>query len=93
MSRFSVPCWRSGALALAGVALFSAAALAQGAGAGFETAPGSQPVITSNGMPVVNTAPAAPASGVAAQQDYSAFGESAPPGMYVTPMGYGAATA
>ena len=93
MSRFSVPCWRSGALALAGVALFSAAALAQGAGAGFETAPGSQPVITSNGMPVVNTAPAAPASGVAAQQDYSAFGDSAPPGMYVTPMGYGAATA
>jgi polysaccharide export outer membrane protein len=91
MGRFSVHASRFCALALAGV-LFSAAALAQGAG--FEAAQGSQPVITSNGMPVVNTAPATPSSGVAAQNgDYGAFGDAAPAGMYVAPMGYGAASA
>jgi protein involved in polysaccharide export with SLBB domain len=93
MSRSSAPRWRTGVPVFAGALLWACAAFAQGAG--FETAPGSAPaIITSNSMPVVNTAPATPSSGVAAQNgDYGAFGDAAPAGMYVAPMGYGATTA
>lgn len=91
MGRISAHSCRTGVLALAGALLFSAAALAQGVGGGFEAAPGSAPIITSNGMPVVNTAPATPSSGVASQSgDYGAFGDAAPAGTYVAPLGYGA---
>ncbi len=92
MSRFFLPSGTLGALALAGVLMLGAPAWAQGAG-GFEAAPGSAPIVTSNGMPVVNMATPTPISGAAAQgpqQDYSAFGDGAPPGMYVAPLGYGA---
>ena len=82
-----------GALAFAGALLLAVPAMAQGAG-GFEAAPGSAPIVTSNGMPVVNMATPAPISGAAAAQqpNYSAFGDAAPPGMYVAPLGYGAGT-
>lgn len=92
MSGSFAPRWRTGVPVLAGALLWACAAYAQGAG--FESAPGStQPVITSNGMPVVNTAPATPSAGVAAQNgDTGAFGDAAPAGMYVAPMGYGANT-
>lgn len=93
MSRSFLPSGTLGVLAFAGVLLLGAPAFAQGAG-GFEAAPGSAPIVTSNGMPVVNMATPTPISGAAAQgpqQDYSAFSDGgAPPGMYVAPLGYGA---
>lgn len=89
MGRSFVQFLKLGALVFAGVLSHGASAWAQGAG-GFEAAPGSAPVVTSNGMPVVNMATLAPISGAAAQPNYAAFGDGAPPGMYVAPLGYGA---
>jgi len=89
MGRFFAPSRALGALALAGVALLGPSVQAQGVG-GFEAAPGSAPIVTSNGAPVVNMATPTPMSGAAAQQDYGAFSDAAPPGMYVAPLGYGA---
>lgn len=89
MGRFFAPSCALGALVFAGALLLGPSAQAQGVG-GFETAPGSAPIVTSNGAPVVNMSTPTPISGAAAQQDYSAFGDTAPPGIYVAPMGYGA---
>jgi len=89
MGRFFAPSRALGALVFAGALLLGPSVKAQGVG-GFETAPGSAPIVTSNGAPVVNMATPTPISGAAAQQDYGAFGDAAPPGMYVAPLGYGA---
>jgi polysaccharide export outer membrane protein len=89
MARFPVFLARLAVLASAGAVLFfSTHARAQGAGAGFEAAPGSQ-MITSTGQPVIAVGPATPSAGVAAQPSYGGFPD-APPGMYAAPMGYGA---
>src|SRR3954466_3563948 len=89
MARFPVFFARLAVLASAGAVLFFCThARAQGAGAGFEAAPGSQ-MITSTGQPVIAVGPATPSAGVAAQPSYGGFPD-APPGMYAAPMGYGA---